>query len=150
MLLTKLLLNLHIQNINHWLKNMRQFEFEERVGMTVTSKEYEAIEMVYLFSDLDKDEFCKMWVKMNRNRVHEAKDRARKVRKENADRERLWDIREKLDRDFDKLAADVLGSRDKAFLEGKGFKFEEIRYCQRWFKTVSSLRYEIGCYLGIA
>ena len=129
---------------------MRQFEFEERVGMTVSSKEYDAIETVYLCSDLDKDEFCKMWVKMNKVRVQEAKDKARRVRQENVDRERLWDIREKLNKDLGKLAADVLGSRDKAFLEGKGFKFEESRYGQTWFKTVSSVRYEIGCYLGIA
>lgn len=129
---------------------MRQFEFEERVGTRVSPKEYEAIEMVYLYSDLDKDEFCKMWVKMNSKRVQASKEKAKKVKQENADRERLWDIREKLNRDYAKLAADVLGSRDKAFLEKKGFKIEESRYGQILYKTVSSVRYEIGCYLGIA
>lgn len=129
---------------------MRQFEFEERVGTKVSPKEYEAIETVYLYSDLDKDEFCKMWVKMNKKRVQASKEKERKVRQENADRERLWDIREKLNRDYGKLAAEVLGSRDREFLERKGFKFEESRYGQIWFKTVSSVRYEIGCYLGIA
>ena len=129
---------------------MRQFEFEERVGTKVSPKEYEAIETVYLYSDLDKDEFCKMWVKMNKKRVQASKEKERKVRQENADRERLWDIREKLNRDYGKLAAEVLGSRDREFLERKGFKFEESRYGQSWFKTVSSVRYEIGCYLGIA
>ena len=129
---------------------MRQFEFEERVGMTVSPKEYDAIETVYLCSDLDKDEFCKMWVKMNKSRVREAIEKERKVQKENEDRERLWDIRESLNSDYEKPAVDVLGIRDKKFLEGKGFKLEEIRYCQPWYKTVSSVRYEIGCYLGIA
>ena len=129
---------------------MRQFEFEERVKMHVSQKEYEAIEVVYMNSDLDKDEFCKIWVKMNKSRVERALAETKKIEKENADRERLWDIRERLNRDYDKSATDVLGSRDKKFLEGKGFKFEEIRYCQPWFKTVSSLRYEISCYLGIA
>lgn len=129
---------------------MRQFEFEERVGMTVSPKEYDAIETVYLCSDLDKDEFCKMWVKMNKSRVERAIAETKKIEKENSDRERLWDIREKLYGNFEKLASDVLGSRDKAFLERKGFKFEEIRYGQTWYKTVSSLRYEINCYLGIA
>lgn len=129
---------------------MRQFEFEERVGMTVSPKEYEAIEKVYLFSDLDKGEFCKMWVKMNKTRVQEAKEKARKVRQENADRERLWDIREKLNKDFGKWASDVLGSRDREFLERKGFNLEESRCGLTWYKTVSSVRYEIGCYLGIA
>ena len=129
---------------------MRQFEFEERVGTRVSPKEYEAIEMVYLYSDLDKDEFCKMWVKMNKKRVQASKEKAEKVRQENADRERLWEIREKLNRDYAKLAVDVLGNRDKMFLERKGFKFEESRYGQTLYKTVSSVRYEIGCYLGIA
>lgn len=128
---------------------MRQFEFEERVKMHVSQKEYEAIETVYLYSDLDKDEFCKMWVKMNKSRVEKAIEETKKMEKENADRERLWDIREKLNRNFAKLAADVLGSRDRAFLERKGFKFEENRYGQTCYKTVSSVRYEIGCYLGI-
>lgn len=129
---------------------MRQFEFEERVGMKVSSKEYESIENVYLFSDLDKDEFCNMWVKMNKSRVERAKQKEKAIRKENEDRERLWAIREKLSKNFAKLAADVIGSRDKTFLERKGFMFEEIRYGQRWYKTVSSLRYDIDCYLGIA
>jgi len=139
-----------MQNNNQELKSMRQFEFEERVKMHVSQKEYEAIETVYLYSDLDKDEFCKMWVKMNKSRVERAIAETKKIEKENADRERLWDIREKMNKDFDKPAADVLGSRDKKFLEGKGFKFEEIRCCLTMFKTVSSLRYEISCYLGIA
>lgn len=129
---------------------MRQFEFEERVKMQVSQKEYEAIEVVYMNSDLDKDEFCKIWVKMNKSRVEKAIAETKKIEKESADRERLWDISERLNRDYDKSATDVLGSRDKKFLEGKGFKLEEIRYCQPWFKTVSSLRYEISCYLGIA
>lgn len=129
---------------------MRQFEFEERVKMHVSQKEYEAIETVYMNSDLDKDEFCKMWVKMNKSRVEVAIENKKKSDKENADRERLWDIRAKLNKDYAKLAADVLGSRDRAFLERKGFKFEESRYGQTYCKTVSSVRYEISCYLGIA
>lgn len=128
---------------------MRQFEFEERVKMHVPQKEYEAIETVYLYSDLDKDEFCKMWVKMNKSRVERAIEEEKKVRKENEDRERLWDIRNKLSRDFAKLAKDVLGSRDRAFLERKGIELEENRYGQTWYRNVSSVRYEIGCYLGI-
>ena len=129
---------------------MRQFEFEERVKTHVSQKEYEAIEVVYMYSDLDKDEFCKMWVKMNRSRVEKAIEEAKKIEKENADRERLWDIRLKLSRDFAKLAKDVLGSRDRAFLERKGIELEENRDGQTWYRNVSSVRYEIGCYLGIA
>ena len=129
---------------------MRQFEFEERVKMHVTQKEYEAIETVYLYSDLDKDEFCRMWVKMNKSRVEREVKKEKEIRKENEDRAKLWDIRAKMDKDYANLAVNVLNARERAFLERKGFRFEEDRYGQTWFKTVSSLRYEIGCYLGIA
>ena len=48
---------------------MLQQEFENRVGMQVSAKEYAAIEQVYMNSDVDKDEFCKLWAKMNRQRI---------------------------------------------------------------------------------
>lgn len=35
--------------------------------MSVTPDEYTHIEEVYMNSDLDKDEFCKEWAKMNNN-----------------------------------------------------------------------------------
>lgn len=52
---------------------MTQQEFESRVKMAVSSKEYSSIEEVYMNSDLDKDEFCKMWAKMNKSRIAKAK-----------------------------------------------------------------------------
>lgn len=38
---------------------MLQNEFEERVGIKVSAKEYEAIEVVYMYADetINKDEF---------------------------------------------------------------------------------------------
>ncbi len=48
---------------------MTQQEFESRVGIEVTGKEYAAIEQVYMNSDVEKDEFCKLWVRMNKQRV---------------------------------------------------------------------------------
>lgn len=47
---------------------MTQKEFENR-AIEVSQKEFEAINIVYMASDLDKDEFCKMWCKMNANRI---------------------------------------------------------------------------------
>lgn len=47
---------------------MTQKEFEAR-AIEVSTKEFEAINMVYMNSDLEKDEFCKMWCKMNASRV---------------------------------------------------------------------------------
>lgn len=48
---------------------MLQHEFESRVGIEVSAQEYISINAVYECSDVEKDEFCKLWVKMNRNRV---------------------------------------------------------------------------------
>ncbi len=48
---------------------MLQHEFESRVGIEVSASEYASIEQVYMASDVEKDEFCKLWVKMNKNRV---------------------------------------------------------------------------------
>ena len=48
---------------------MMQQEFQDRVKIKVSAQEYAAIEMVYMNSDLEKDEFCKMWAKMNAKRI---------------------------------------------------------------------------------
>lgn len=43
---------------------MLQHEFEERIGRSVTEQEYvEANAMYMAASDMDKDEFCREWVK---------------------------------------------------------------------------------------
>ena len=55
---------------------MLQSEFKERTGIDVALDEYRAIEVVYINSDLDKDEFCKMWCKMNVSRIRKAKEEA--------------------------------------------------------------------------
>jgi hypothetical protein len=52
---------------------MRQREFEERVKMSVSVEEFNHINEVYMASDVDKDEFCRLWVKMNHTRVRIAK-----------------------------------------------------------------------------
>ncbi len=57
---------------------MTKQEFIERVNVNVTDEEYEHIDCVYMASDVDKDVFCKMWVKMNKNRVELAKTIAKK------------------------------------------------------------------------
>ncbi len=47
-------------------------EFEKRTQVKVGVNEFKAINEVYMHSDLDKDEFCKMWCKMNQSRVKKA------------------------------------------------------------------------------
>lgn len=74
---------------------MLQSEFQNLVGMKVTTKEYWCINEVYNNSDLDKDAFCKLWVKMNKSRVQKAKEDAKKAKEEEKVREQLWNIIEK-------------------------------------------------------
>ena len=52
---------------------MLQSEFTERTKVQVSDEEFEAINEVYMNSDLDKDSFCVLWCKMNRSRVEAAK-----------------------------------------------------------------------------
>lgn len=48
-------------------------EFVERTGVYVSIDEFNTIVEVYNNSDVNKDEFCKLWAKMNFARVKEAK-----------------------------------------------------------------------------
>ena len=57
---------------------MNIIEFQNRVNVNVTPDEYEHIEAVYMASDMEKDEFCAMWRKMNASRVRAAKEYARR------------------------------------------------------------------------
>lgn len=58
---------------------MLKDEFEKRVGMKVSSEEFEAINLVYNYSDDDiyKDKFCKVWASLNRNRIAKYKGEER-------------------------------------------------------------------------
>ena len=44
---------------------MLRSEFEERTGLKVTTDEYNEIDIAYMASTLEKDDFCKMWKTMN-------------------------------------------------------------------------------------
>ena len=52
---------------------MLQSEFTERTKVQVSAEEFEAINEVYMNSDLNKDDFCAMWCKMNKSRVDAVK-----------------------------------------------------------------------------
>lgn len=69
---------------------MTQREFTQRTQVEVSSKEFDAINEVYMNSDLDKDEFCKMWVKMNKTRVENAKVEHMMKQKDEAYRDALY------------------------------------------------------------
>lgn len=55
------------------IKDMTQQEFYTRTKVNVSDAEFEAINEVYNNSDVDKDEFCRIWKQMNKSRVEKAK-----------------------------------------------------------------------------
>lgn len=57
-------------------------EFVERTGVYVSIAEFDAIVEVYNNSDVDKDEFCKLWAKMNFARVKAEKEQKAKKEKQ--------------------------------------------------------------------
>lgn len=139
---------------------MRQSEFETRVHMNVTAEEYSHIEEVYMNSDLDKDEFCALWVKMNQTRVNNAKAERKAAEEEQAKQEKLWNIVEKHMNDnwekCFKMAEDVLSSTQKKVIESAGISLYDERI-DGWTgltikdrKTVSTVIYEIKKYLKVA
>lgn len=71
---------------------MTQQEFENRVNMQVSCEEYKSIEQVYCNSDVDKDEFCRLWVKMNYKRVFAAREEQKRIEGLQALNEKVWDI----------------------------------------------------------
>lgn len=49
---------------------MLQKEFEERIGRSVTEQEYVEADAVYMAAgDMDKDEFCREWLKIGSSRL---------------------------------------------------------------------------------
>jgi hypothetical protein len=54
---------------------MTQQEFEQRTGFITTPEHYEEVEAKYMASELDKDMFCKVWVKQGG--IEEMSDRMR-------------------------------------------------------------------------
>lgn len=139
---------------------MRQSEFETRVHMNVTAEEYSHIEEVYMNSDLDKDDFCAIWVKMNQTRVNDAKAERKAAEEEQAKREKLWNIVEKhMNDNWEKgckMAEDVLSSTQKKVIESAGISLYDERI-DGWTgltikdrKTVSTVIYEIKKYLKVA
>lgn len=130
---------------------MTKQEFFNRTKVDVSSKEYEAIEVVYMNSDLDKDAFCKMWVKINKTRVDQAKKEAKERTAEDAKRNFLYDfISQRFD--WTKLAPEYVSYEESKRFKEYGFDVEEYNPyigCNM-FKSISSFVFEIKQYLGIA
>lgn len=128
---------------------MTKQEFTERVKVEVSDIEFNAIEMVYMHSDVDKDEFCKMWCKMNANRVKNAKIDRKIKAKDEAYRDALHKFYTK-NNDVNEFMTPICYVKISAYevqaLSYAGIKVENE--CGRC-KYLSDIRYEIGKYLGM-
>lgn len=135
-------------------------EFETR-AMAVSNEEFEHIHAVYMESDLDKDEFCKVWCKMNARRVKMYK--AAQAAKEAAERlrDKLANIAMKIrfSGRWDCIADNELSESEKRTLAEVGISIEEKQAVPYWtneglnylpmFKVNRTICHEIESYLGI-
>lgn len=136
---------------------MTQQEFETRVQMKVSNYEFGCINEVYMNSDLEKDDFCSMWILMNRSRVNAAKEKAMKEAREQRLREDLYDIiNRNHDKSYNLFASDYFTKKQKMLLVKVGITMDEERvepifgHTVRDPKLVSTVLYEIKKYLKVA
>lgn len=141
---------------------MLQKEFEDRTGVKVSIDEYSAIEKVYMESDIDKDEFCKMWCKMNTSRIKAAKKALAEKEAKTKENARLFNIIRKLEKKRhyniaeEPLTVGFLGKSDVDFLQKFGIQMrisiqEAVSYgypIPRHYR-VSETSYQIKKYLRI-
>lgn len=129
---------------------MTQQEFETLTQVNVASSEFDAINRVYMDSDVDKETFCKFWCKINKSRVLAAKvDRIEAERNAQATRDLLWSIvncgytQAELEAD----ACDHLGIDQRDACRKVGidlFDYARPKFC----KSVSDICYEVNKYLS--
>ena len=115
----------------------------------VSDKEFNAINEVYMNSDLDKDEFCKMWRTMNQTRVQAAKVERMLKSKDESYRDALYNFYQRID-NTDALTTPIGYIKITAY-EVQAMSHAGIKVANEYggIKYVSDIRYEIGQYLGI-
>ena len=126
---------------------MTQQEFTQRVNVEVSNKEFEAINEVYINSDLDKDEFCKMWVKMNKTRVQNAKVERMIKAKDEAYRDALHKFYTK-NNDVNEFMTPICYVKISTY-EVQAMSYAGIKVANEdgRAKYLSDIRYEIGKFL---
>ena len=126
---------------------MTQQEFTQRVNVEVSNKEFEAINEVYMNSDLDKDEFCKMWVKMNKTSVQNAKVERMIKAKDEAYRDALHKFYTK-NNDVNEFMTPICYVKISTY-EVQAMSYAGIKVANEdgRAKYLSDIRYEIGKFL---
>ena len=126
---------------------MTQQEFTQRVNVEVSNKEFEAINEVYMNSDLDKDEFCKMWVKMNKTRVQNAKVERMIKAKDEAYRDALHKFYTKND-DVNEFMTPICYVKISTYeVQAMSYACIKVANEDGRAKYLSDIRYEIGKFL---
>ena len=126
---------------------MTQQEFFNRTGVEVSNDEFWAINEMYNNCEVDKDEFCKLWCKMNPARVNNAKIERKWKEREESYKNVLQKWYEKWNRNnqkfneyyFTKMAYTKLSHN-----EVKAMSFAEINLDD----FLSNVHYKVGHYLG--
>lgn len=119
---------------------MTRNEFETRTGVQVTDTEFWSINEVYNNSNVDKDEFCRLWCKMNPVRVATARSAKTAEEKRMQEMEKAMDIVSRSCKfDFDADGMLTLRKRDINFLESIGIDM----YDTYGYKKLYTIRYEI-------
>lgn len=128
---------------------MTQQEFESRVKMQVSCEEYNVIEQVYMNSDVDKDEFCRLWAKMNTKRIAKAKAAQAQLEAQQALNGKVWDIYYKyIQKDYQwktkTLVHTALNKTQEKVLQQAGF---ELKFNTYFYKNMADMLWEIELYL---
>lgn len=128
---------------------MTKQEFTKRTQVEVSNSEFEMINEFYMSCECDKDEFCKMWAKMNPNRVKQAKVERMLKAKDEAYRDALHKFYHKND---DKDSWTPICYVKMSVYEIQAMSYAGIKLeneCGSGLKTLLDIRHEIGKYLGM-
>ena len=129
---------------------MTKQEFEKRTGVEVSAYEFECINFVYMQADADcdKDVFCRMWKKMNADRVKLSKIKREAEAKERAHRDILFRFYNKTKKNDQWVLICYVPELKENVIEA--LSFAGIRVDDgTGLKDLWDVRYEIGKYLDI-
>lgn len=132
---------------------MLQQEFEARVKIQVSYKEYEEINEAYNKSDLNKDDFCKEWVRMNQSRVKAAIAEEKERQRLSAIKDKAWDIIILHRYNYKNLqhpASQALTARQMKFCESVGIKIKNVENTPYLSTTLATVVFRLQKFVGMA
>lgn len=125
---------------------MTRKEFETRTMVAVSDKEFDAINAVYMTSDLYKDDFCKMWCKMNASRVSRAREEMKRAEREAERKDMAMDIYVTLVYEKNEMndADDCLSTKQKKFLAENGIDLQGVNiYGLPYYRQIWDVALEV-------